>query len=97
VKSALYRCQPGIAGDTVCGPFGTPSLIFRYARGARFSFDVSDLGIDPAFDSRVTVTFVASISAGLRRGPSGFDFSQAKIDRAPSKPPRFRYVAVFGT
>ena len=97
VKVALYRCEPGTAGDVVCSPFGGTSLTFRYARGARFSFNVSEFGIDPAVDKRVAITFDALIYAGLRVTPgAGFDFSEVRQDRAPSRHPRtFRYVAVF--
>ena len=101
VRVALYGCEPepsGVVCSTSLAP-PLPSLRFRYVRGARFTFDLSELGIEPVAGTRTRITFSASIYSGLRFVPgTGFDFTESHIDRAPSRHPRtFTYVATFGS
>jgi len=101
VRVALYGCEQSPSG-TVCSPTlapPLPSLRFRYVRGARFTFDLSELGIDPIAGTRARITFWATIYSGLRyEAGKGFDFTESHIDRAPSRHPRtFTYLATFGS
>lgn len=95
----LYQVQPSPDGGSVGLMVDAPSLRFRYARGAHFSFDASEVGIDPTVEERVAVTFVTHVSAGIRFVPGvGYDFTQVRFDRAPSPHPRrWTYVATFGS
>jgi hypothetical protein len=101
VKVALYGCEQRPSGPvcatTLAPP--APSLRFRYARGAHFTFDLSALGIEPIAGTRSSIRFYAVVYSGLRLSQSGgFDFSDAHIDRAPSRHPRtWTYVARFGS
>ena len=100
VTVALYGCEQRPSG-LVCAPNlapPVPSLRFRYVRGARFTFDLSELGIEPIAGTRARITFWAIIYSGLRYDTTtGFDFSESRIDRAPSRHPRtWTYVAAFG-
>ena len=100
VRVALWGCEQrssGLVCSTTLAP-PLPSLRFRYVRGARFTFDLSELGIEPIAGTRSRITFWASIYSGLRFVPGkGFDFTESGIDRAPSRYPRtFTYVAAFG-
>ena len=94
----LYRVQPDPSGVAVGFMISAPSLTFRYARGARFGFDASEVGIDPSVDKRVAITFYTLIYAGVRFTPgTGYDFAELRLDRAPSPHPRtWRYIAFFG-
>ena len=101
VRVALYGCEQQASG-MVCGAHlapPLPSLRFRYVRGARFTFDLSELGIEPTAGTRARITFSADIYSGLRFVPGrGFDFTESHIDRAPSQHPRtYTYVATFGS
>ena len=101
VRVALYGCEQSPSGR-VCSPTlapPLPSLRFRYVRGARFTFDLSELGIDPIAGTRARITFWATIYSGLRyEAGKGFDFTESHIDRAPSRDPRtFTYLATFGS
>ncbi|HET8968451.1 MAG TPA: hypothetical protein VFN06_03390 [Gaiellaceae bacterium] len=101
VRVALYGCEQQASGR-VCGAYlapPLPSLRFRYVRGARFTFDLSELGIEVTAGTRARITFYADIYSGLRFVPGrGFDFTESHIDRAPSRHPRkFTYVATFGS
>ena len=98
---ALYGCEQrpsGMVCATNLAP-PLPSLRFRYVRGARFTFELSELGIEPTAGTRARITFYADIYSGLRFVPGrGFDFTESHIDRAPSRHPRtFTYVATFGS
>lgn len=101
VRVALYGCEQQASG-TVCSTHLAPplwSLRFRYVRGARFTFNLSELGIEPTAGTRARITFYAHIYSGLRFVPGrGFDFTESRVDRAPSRHPRtFTYVATFGS
>ena len=101
VRVALYGCEQQASGrvcSTILAP-PLPSLRFRYVRGARFTFDLSELGVEPRAGTRTRITFYADIYSGLRFVPGrGFDFTESHIDRAPSRHPRrFTYVATFGS
>jgi hypothetical protein len=101
VRVALYGCeqQPSsVVCSTHLAP-PLPSLRFRYVRGARFTFDLSELGIEPIAGTRSRITFWANIYSGLRFVPGkGFDFTESHIDRAPSRHPRtWTYIATFGS
>jgi hypothetical protein len=101
VKVALYGCEQqasGLVCSTILAP-PLPSLRFRFVRGARFTFDLSELGIEPVAGTRARIAFWASIYSGLRyEAGKGFDFTEAHIDRAPSRHPRtFTFVATFGS
>ena len=100
VRVALYGCEQRPAG-LVCAPNlapPVPSLRFRYVHGARFTFDLSELGIEPTAGVRARIAFWAIIHSGLRYDTTtGFDFTESRVDRAPSRHPRtWTYVAAFG-
>ena len=80
VRVALYGCEQQASG-MVCGAYlapPLPSLRFRYVRGARFTFDLSELGIEPTAGTRARITFYADIYSGLRFVPGrGFDFTES--------------------
>ncbi len=101
VTVALYGCeqQPsGLVCATHLAP-PVPSLRFRYVRGARFTFDLSELGIEPVAGAHTPMRFWANIYSGVRYSPStGYDLTRIRVDRAPSRHPRtFKYVATFGS
>ena len=101
VRVALWGCEQQASGLVCATDLAPPlpSLRFRYVRGARFTFDLSELGIEPIAGTRSRITFWANIYSGLRFVPGkGFDFTESHIDRAPSRHPRtFTYVATFGS
>jgi hypothetical protein len=97
VTVALYGCEQRPSG-MVCAPTA-PLSEFRYVRGARFTFDLSDIGIEPAAGTRVPITFWTLIYSGVRYSPAtGYDLTGIHQDRAPSRHPRtWTYVAAFGS
>ena len=83
VTVALYGCEQRPSG-LVCAPnLAPPVPSLRFRLSAR---------------SRARITFWAIIYSGLRYDTTtGFDFSESRIDRAPSRHPRtWTYVAAFG-
>ncbi len=91
----LFGCEERSTG-LVCFPTGSPSLRFRYVRGARFTFDLSEIGIGPVAGARTPMGFWASIYSGVRY-EGRYDFTRVRIDRAPSRDGRsWTYLATFG-
>ena len=54
---------------------------------ARFTFDLSELRIEPMAGARARITFWAIIHLGLRYDTTtGFDFTESHVDRSVSTP-----------
>jgi hypothetical protein len=93
-NAAFYDCD---RTDT-CRPAELRGASFTYARGASFTLPADAFGIDPEQWGSTRIDFTAFVGAGYGYDPMTrqFDFTNARIDRAPSDDGTWSYEARIG-
>jgi hypothetical protein len=93
-NATFYDCTP----SNVCSPADLRDASFTYARGAAFTLPADALGIDPEQWGSMRIDFYAVVGAGYGYDPATrqFDFTNARVDQAPSNDRYWTYTARIG-